>query len=119
MNWQTRLRARFEAAGRPVSDAVVEELAEHAADVEREALAAGETAGSAAARVEAEVAAWVRELPSRTRRAGGAPGRLHQPAGLAASLGRDLSHALRVLVRQKGPSGVGVVTIALAIGPWR
>lgn len=41
MNWKARLRDAFAAAGRDVSDAVMEELADHAADLERDARAAG------------------------------------------------------------------------------
>jgi len=117
MDWQTRLRERFDAAGRPVTDAVIEELAEHAADMEREALQEGLEPGEMTRRVEAHIEQWLRDVPARrpadTRRDVPLD---HRPASLVASLGRDITHALRMLVRQPGPSAVGIVTIGLAIG---
>jgi predicted permease len=116
MNWTARVRDAFERSGRPADDGVVEELAEHAADIERDAMKSGADAARAIRRVEAQIESWVREVPARRPATPRRPGPPPAGATLAASLGRDAAHALRVLVRQPGPSSVGVLTIGLAIG---
>ena len=115
MDWIRRIREAFEAAGRPVTDAVVEELAEHAADLagalERERVPRAEVRR----RVDAEIEALVSRMPPRPpgRRAGPEPPPARLP--LLSSLSREIGYAVRVLVRQPAASAVGALTIALAI----
>jgi putative ABC transport system permease protein len=111
MHWKARLRDAFAAASRDISDAVIEELADHAADLERDALGAGMPHVDAVASVEAHIAVWVRDTPDR--RVAGARGRRH--AGEARWLARDLHYAWRLLARQPLAAAVGVLTIAVAV----
>jgi predicted permease len=117
MDWQTYLRERFEAAGRPVTDAVIEELAEHAADLERDATGSGLGGAEIRRRVDAHLGEWLREVPDRRSvRPSYSVQQGPSRSNVLTSLGRDVLHALRMLVRQPGPSAVGAVTIGLAIG---
>lgn len=110
MDWKARLRHAFAAAGRDAPDAVIEELADHAADLERDAIGAGTSIEDAVASVEAHIAVWVRDTPDRRVR--GALGR--RRAGGARWLARDLHYAWRLLARQPLAAAVSVMTIAVA-----
>ena len=111
MTWTTRLRDAFADAGREASDAVIEELAEHAADLERDALRGGASVEAATARVEAHIAIWVRDTPHRAAR----PASDGHRIGLAGWLETDLRHAWRLLARQPLAAAVGVTTIGIAV----
>jgi predicted permease len=111
MNWKARLRDAFASAGRDVSDAVIEELADHAADLERDARAAGRSEAETLKHIDEHIEVWVRDTPGRrTRR----PPALERPTA-RSWLAADISYALRMLARKPAGAAVGVVTIAMAI----
>ena len=111
MDWRTRIRDAFAAAGHVPADAIVDELAEHAADLERHALEIGASPEASADRVAEHIAVWVRETPRRTT---SPPPRPDGRAGRRRWLA-DAAFALRMIVRQPGASAVAVAAIALAI----
>lgn len=111
MDWKTRIRDAFAAAGSTPADAIIEELAEHAGDVERNALERGLSASAADERVSEYIAIWVRDTPRR-----GATRHPHrEPAVQRSWLGADVTYTVRMLIRRPGVSGVAILAIALAI----
>jgi putative ABC transport system permease protein len=114
MDLKSVIRDAFDAAGLHPAEAVIEELAEHAADLERDALANGLSAPAARRVLDEHIAVWVRDTPRRPpsveRHIAGAPA-----AGRIAWLASDVRYALRMFARQPAPATVGVATIALAI----
>lgn len=109
MDWTRRIRDAFEAAGTPADERVIEELADHAADLY------GSLPESARDQALAQqIAQWAAAAPARpVRRTAIEPPTTGRP--LLASLSREIGYAARVLVRQPGASAVGALTIALAI----
>ena len=116
MSWNTRIREAFDSAGRQVDDAVVEELADHAADLDIELRHGGAEATEIERQVAAQIAIWVQEAPVHRRRARSPGAELTAATpSVAASLVRDLRYTVRVLSRQPGPFAVGASTIALGV----
>lgn len=107
MDWKTRIREAFAAAGKCPAESVIEELAEHASDLEREAA----QNGAGTSRIEEHLAVWVRDTPHRMKRQSPEETR----AGVVRWLAGDLSYALRMLARQPAVPAVAVLTIAMAI----
>ncbi len=115
MNWNTRIREAFESAGRRLDGAVLDELADHAADLEAELQGHGAEPVALQREVDRQIDVWVHEAPAH--RPGPAP--LPEPSALATSmviaLWRDARYAVRLFARQPGPFAVGAMTIALGI----
>jgi predicted permease len=111
MDWKTRIREAFSAAGDEPPDAILDELAQHAADLERHALDAGLSADATRQRIEDHIAVWVRETPRHAV----APSRRQAPPAPGAWFAADVAYALRTFRRQPGATLVGVLTIALAV----
>ena len=107
MDWKTRIREAFAAAGKSPAESVIEELAEHASDLERETA----QNGAGTSRIEEHIAVWVRDTPHRTERRSLGETR----AGVVRWLAGDVNDALRMLARQPAAAAVGVLTIAMAI----
>jgi putative ABC transport system permease protein len=108
---------RLAAAGHVVDDAVVEELAQHAAGAFTAARAEGLTVGDADARVAGLVDGWVAHgahLRHRHHAAAVEP----PPAGsnLLAGILNDIRYACRLAWRRPGPALVAALTMALGIG---
>ncbi len=116
MTWTTRIRDAFETAAWPVDDAVIDELADHAADLEAEVRQRDGDSAAVEREASAQIALWVLEAPlHHQRRHTNEPEVSSMTPSLGSSLVRDLRHAFRILSRQPGPFAVGATTIALAI----
>src|SRR5688572_33070720 len=94
----------------------IDEIAEHLNDLHRAAVMAGRTSEDADAAVEAELArmgplatAVVDRARRRTRTA-------PHPDDWRAGLAADFRHAVRSLGRERGFSGIVVLTLAIGIG---
>ncbi len=119
-DWTAVVRRRL--ASDRVGDDVVEEIAQHAGEVYRAALDAGEPAAAARAAVDAElddVPALLLAARAATRRRRrpaapdpAPPGRLHALSAFA----RDLAYGARLLVARPAFAAVAIATLALGIG---
>jgi putative ABC transport system permease protein len=110
MDWKTQIRDAFAAAGHRPAEAIIEELAEHAIDLERDGLEQGLSSQAASGIVHDHIRIWVRDTPRRA-----APRRPADPAARRPWLVSDVAYALRMFVRQPGASAASVFAIALAI----
>ena len=76
MSWKSRIREAFEAAGGQIEDAVLAELADHAADLEAELQRQGNDDASVVRQVSRQIAVWVAEAPVHRMHHAPAPDRL-------------------------------------------
>jgi putative ABC transport system permease protein len=116
-DWIAEVRERLAAA--PEAGAlpreVVEEVAQHIADVHRAALFHGASDEEADARVELEFAN-IRDLAQAFVRRQRTPIPLEPASSIAAGIWRDVVHASRLLRARRGYSAVVVLTLAVGIG---
>ena len=115
MNWKTRLEEAFRPA--QLDEDVLEELAEHAAATYAAARADGCDAVDATRRVDAQIAAWVGDPASLTRRPRREPA-VVPPAGTAGVVGsilQDARYAWRLLRKQPAYAALVITTMALGI----
>ena len=122
-DWTALVRARLAAQTADDDEDLIEELAEHAEEMHRSAIASGRSEAESIAEVEAELV----DLPAAVRQARASKRRRmalsHQPADPARGpfwtlrlLGNDLAHGVRLLGSRRGTSLMAVVTLALGIG---
>jgi putative ABC transport system permease protein len=114
-DWAAAVRERLSGDGPPPNE-VVEEIAQHVADVHRAALFKGLSAADADRLAEHELLN-VEEIAEAIRRrrhrlSGGIESGVRPLAGLS----RDLSHAARLLVARRGYATLVVLTLAVGIG---
>ena len=119
-DWTAIVRSRL--ASDRVSDDIVEEIAQHAGEVYRAALDAGESAGGARAMVDAEM----HDVPALLRAARAATARRRLPAApepappgrlqWVSSFARDVTHGARLLAARPAFTAVAIATLALGIG---
>jgi FtsX-like permease family/MacB-like periplasmic core domain len=117
MNWHAEITAEFTRRHKRVDDAVVEEMAQHAAAAWEAARADGMSASEAETSVRALVSSWC-EGTSGPRRIDRTPLLEATPASpsLFAGLALDLRLAARLLRRQPGFAFASTLMIALGIG---
>jgi putative ABC transport system permease protein len=122
-DWNALVRARLAAQVNEVDEDVIEELAEHAREMYRSAIASGRPEAQSLAEVEAELV----DLPAALREARASKRRRiamsHQPAHPVRGrfwtvrlIASDLAHGVRLLGARRGTSLMAVVTLALGIG---
>src|SRR5690606_38074004 len=111
------IEARLSAAGHPVDDGVVEELAQHAAAAFASARAEGLGHEEADAHVRRLIEAWVAEgAHLRHRRRGAVVEPPSAGSTFLAGIVQDVRYACRLAWRRPGPAAVAALTIALGIG---
>lgn len=115
MTWNTRIREAFETAGRQLDDAVLDELADHVADLEAELLRQGAEPVALEREVDRQIDAWVNEAPARRSRPAPFPEPSAPATSMVIALLRDARYAVRLLSRHPAPFAVGATTIALGI----
>lgn len=120
MDYRRLVRAQFAGGTEPDAD-VIEELAQHAAAVYQAARAEGCEPEEATRRLEEQLAAWARSAavlrrPSRARTALPPPPVMAAgPAAWGASLWADARYAARLLARERWPSLLMLLTLAVGI----
>ena len=115
MSWNTRIREAFDSTGRHIDDAVIEELADHADDLEADLRQRGVEAAAVEREIAAQVDLWVQAPPMHRSRRVLDPDLSATTLSLVSSLASELRYAVRALSRQPGPFAVGATTIALGI----
>jgi putative ABC transport system permease protein len=117
-HWPAFVRAHLR--DRRLDDDVIEEVAEHLAEIYRDQRLAGRTQEEALAAVDTEIA----RLPALTRaataaRRRSASGLPERPAARTtwfSAFARDLAYAARLMIIRPGLTAVAVLTLALGIG---
>jgi putative ABC transport system permease protein len=112
-DWAAEVRRRLSRDGLPPNE-VVEEIAQHVADVHRAAQFKGLSMADADRLAEQEllnVGPIADAIRQRRRRAGA-----EYPVRPLAGIARDLSHAARLLTARRGYATLVVLTLALGIG---
>jgi predicted permease len=111
------IAARLSAAGHPVDDGVVEELAQHASAAFASARAEGLGHDEADAHVRGLIDAWVAEgAHLRHRRRESVVEPPSNGSAFVAGIAQDVRYACRLAWRRPGPATVAALTIALGIG---
>ena len=117
-HWPSLVRAHLR--DRRLDEDVIEEIAEHLAEVYRDQLLAGRTREEALAAVDTEIArlpALTRAATAARRRpASGLPERPAARTAWVSAFARDLAYAARLVTTRPGVSAVAVLTLALGIG---
>lgn len=117
-DWATAVRDRLAREHKPpLSGDVVEEIAQHIADLHRAALFQGRSEDEADELAQSELATIDRMADSIARRKSAdratmTRGHVH----LSAGIGRDVAHAFRLLGARRGNATVIIVTLAVGIG---
>jgi putative ABC transport system permease protein len=116
-DWVAEVRERLaREKTSPLVREVVEEVAQHIADVYRAAIFRGASEEEADARVELEFANIPEVARAVTRRQRAASLLMERTPSMSSGVWRDVAHAWRLLRTRRGYSGVVVLTLAVGIG---
>jgi putative ABC transport system permease protein len=122
-DWKALVRARLAEQADADDDEVIDELAEHAEEMYRSAIASGRSEADSIADVAAELV----DLPAAVRQARASRRRritlspqpadpIRGPFWKLRLFGHDLAHGVRLLAAGRGTSLMAIVTLALGIG---
>ncbi len=117
-SWHAQIRTAFAAAGHPLDEDIVEELAQHAESAYESSCADGNRDGDAMAAVDALIRGWAAN-PQDLRRAAKRAPAVVPPAAthrFAAGAVADVVYAWRLLRSRPGHAAVTILTIALGVG---
>ncbi len=117
-SFSARIRSAFTAAGHPLDEDVVEELAQHAESAYESSRAEGHGDAEANLAVETLIRGWVADPSALRRQVRRAPAVVPPAAsrGFAAGSLADATYAWRLLRSRPGHGVVTILTIALGVG---